>query len=178
MHIIDRILPSGKAIVAAPSPNFNNRPEGTSIDYIVLHYTDFLTVKESLDCLISPSSNVSAHYLIDNDGTIYQLVHDEKRAWHAGVSHWQGKDNINHYSIGIELQNGGMIYKNIYGDWQPYPDGQMESLAELLLDLQRRFNIPTKNIIGHSEIAPGRKIDPGPHFNWSDLYARLTSANH
>lgn len=173
MYIIDRTLPLGKAIVAKPSPNFNDRPEGVYIDCIVLHYTDFLTIKESLDFLTDLASNVSAHYLISENGIIYQLVADEKRAWHAGISHWNGKDNLNHNSIGIELQNGGMTYKTLYGEWPPYPETQMHALAELIADLQMRFNIPVENIVGHNEIAPDRKIDPGPHFDWAHLQSKL-----
>lgn len=168
-----RILPSGREIHPCPSPNFNDRPKGVSINCIVLHYTDFLTVEESLDRLTDSCSQVSSHYLIDDDGTIYQLVADEKRAWHAGVSHWNGCDNVNHNSIGIELQNGGMTYKEQFGDWPPYPAAQMDALAELAHDLQLRFSIPTEHIVGHNEIAPTRKIDPGPHFNWDDLKDRL-----
>lgn len=168
-----RTLPSGRLVHSLPSPNFNDRPEGVSINCIVMHYTDFLTVEESLACLTVPSSNVSAHYLIDDDGTVYQLVMDEKRAWHAGVSHWNGHDNVNHNSIGIELQNGGMTYKEQFGEWPPYPAVQMEALAELVHDLQTRFSIPTEHIVGHNDIAPTRKIDPGPHFKWDDLRKRL-----
>ena len=168
-----RTLPFGRLVHPRPSPNFNDRPEGVSINCIVIHYTDFLTVEESLACLTVPSSNVSSHYLIDEDGTIYQLVPDDKRAWHAGVSHWNGRDNVNHNSIGIELQNGGMTYKDKFGEWPPYPGAQMDALAELVHDLQVKFSIPTEHIVGHNDIAPTRKIDPGPHFNWDDLRDRL-----
>lgn len=174
MQIQPRTLPSGRFVIPRSSPNFNDRPVPNVIDLIVLHYTDFLTIQESLDCLTTAESNVSAHYLIDLDGTIYQHVHDEKRAWHAGISHWQGKDNINNNSIGIELQNGGMTYKNTFGNWPPYPPVQMEALTELIIDLQTRFSIPLENIVGHNDIAPIRKIDPGPHFNWEDLRSMLT----
>ncbi len=173
MPLISHNLSTGRLVDARPSPNFNDRPQGVSINCIVLHYTDFLTAKKSLTCLTVPSSNVSAHYLIDDDGTIYQLVADEKRAWHAGISHWNGRDNVNNNSIGIELQNGGMTYKKQFGDWPPYPDVQIQALAELVHDLQKKHSIPTEHIVGHNDIAPTRKIDPGPHFDWDDLRTRL-----
>lgn len=173
MSLIHRTLNSGRIIHARQSPNFNDRPEGESINCIVIHYTDYLVFEEFLACHLDPESKLSAHYLIDDDGTIYQLVADEKRAWHAGVSHWNGRDNVNNNSIGIELQNGGMTYKEQFGDWPPYPAVQMQALAELVHDLQNRFSIPTEHIIGHNDVAPTRKIDPGPHFNWDDLRGRL-----
>ena len=173
MTLASRIFSSGRLIHAVPSPNFNDRPDGEAINCIVLHYTDFLTLKESLDCLTDPLSKVSAHYLVDEDGTIYQLVADEKRAWHAGVSQWRGHNNVNNISIGIELQNGGMTYKEKCGEWPPYPAAQMQALAELAHDLQVRISMPTEHIVGHNDIAPTRKIDPGPHFDWDDLFLRL-----
>ena len=93
-----------------PSLNFNERPKGTVIDMVIIHYTDMFTTEESLEILTSPTSNVSAHFLIDTDGTIIELVDTQKRAWHAGVSQWQEVQNVNHRSIGIELQNGGQKY--------------------------------------------------------------------
>ena len=173
MSLECRPLRSNRMIQPYPSPNFNDRPDGAKIDVIVLHYTDFLTVEESLQCLIDPLSNVSCHYLIHDDGTIYQLVADDKRAWHAGVSEWRGQTNINNISIGIELQNGGMTYKKAFGDWPPYPDVQMQALADLISDLQQRYNIPNDYIVGHSTIAPDRKIDPGVHFKWEMLFELL-----
>ncbi|MES2252890.1 MAG: N-acetylmuramoyl-L-alanine amidase [Pseudomonadota bacterium] len=173
MSLLNRNLPTGRLIHSRPSPNFNERPNDGIINCIVIHYTDFMTMKESLDCLTDPNSNVSSHYLINDDGMIYQLVADDKRAWHAGISCWCGHENINNNSIGIELQNGGMTYKKQFGEWPPYPDVQMHALADLVHDLQIRFSIPANQIIGHSDIAPTRKIDPGPHFNWDDLRERL-----
>lgn len=173
MYLIHRTLNSGRTIHARHSPNFNDRPEGESINCIVIHYTDYFVFEEFLACRLDPASKLSAHYLIDDDGTIYQLVADKKRAWHAGVSHWNGRDNVNNNSIGIELQNGGMTYKKQFGDWPPYPDVQMQALAELVHDLQNRFSIQSEHIIGHNDVAPTRRIDPGPHFNWDDLRGRL-----
>ena len=175
MSLINRTLPPGRTIHARPSPNFNDRPEGQPINCIVVHYTDYLIFEEFLSCHLDPASQLSAHYLINDDGTIYQLVSDEKRAWHAGVSHWNGYDNVNNNSIGIELHNGGMTYKEKFGEWPPYPSVQMQALADLVRDLQIRFSIPTDHIVGHNDVAPIRKIDPGPHFDWDDLRARLKS---
>jgi N-acetylmuramoyl-L-alanine amidase len=157
-----------------PSPNFNDRPENTVIDTVVLHYTDVLSLEDTFAILCDPLRKVSAHYVIDDDGTIYQLVDDEKRAWHAGVSTFKGRDNVNDFSIGIELQNGGKTYFDLYGEWPPYPEVQMYALLDLLVELMKRFSIPIDHIVGHSDIAPGRKIDPGPHFDWQGLRNRLT----
>ena len=105
---------------------------------------------------------VSAHYLIDYDGSIYRLVPDEKRAWHAGLSTWQGIDNVNDYSIGIEIQNKGVTTTPV----EPYTALQMDALVQLLRYLTKLHNIKPHNIIGHCDIAPERKIDPGEHFDW------------
>lgn len=173
MTLTSRTLNSGRLIHARPSPNFNDRPENEVINCIVIHYTDYLVFEDFLACHLDPASKLSAHYLINDDGQIYQLVADEKRAWHAGVSHWNGRDNVNHNSIGIELQNGGMTYKEQFGNWPDYPEIQMQALTELVYDLQTRFSIPTQHIVGHNDVAPDRKIDPGPHFNWNELRTRL-----
>ncbi len=159
--------------VSYPSPNFNDRPVETVIDTVVLHYTDMETAQASLDILCDPKAEVSSHYLIDIDGTIYQLVLDEKRAWHAGVSHWKGRDNVNNFSIGIELQNPGYhSYFVKYGCWDSYPLSLMESLVELLKSLTYKYPINPLDIVGHCDIAPDRKIDPGPHFDWQWLATR------
>lgn len=157
-------------VIDYPSPNFNERPNGYSIDCIVLHYTDTSTLQEALDILTDPKCEVSSHYVIDEDGTIYRLVDDEKRAWHAGKSHWQGRDNVNHFSIGIELQNGGYhAGYALQGTWPEFSKPQIASLKNLLRHLIAKFSIDPSNIIGHSDVAPGRKIDPGPAFPWHEL---------
>lgn len=161
-------------IIPYPSPNFNDRPEGIAIDCVVLHFTDVATMEEALQILTDPKRKVSSHYAIDEDGTIYQLVDDEKRAWHAGSSSWKGQDNVNHFSIGIELQNGG--YHAGYalrGVWPPFPENQINALKELLKMLRAKFSIPLERIIGHEDIAPGRKIDPGPAFPWNKIRESL-----
>lgn len=149
-------------ITPAPSPNFNERP--TAIDAIIIHYTDMLSAEAALAWLINPKSNVSAHYLIDEEGTIYQMVPEEKRAWHAGKSVWQGRSNVNDYSIGIELANPGHSH-----GYRPFPEAQINALITLCLDIKKRWNIPTNRILGHSDIAPERKQDPGHLFPWEKL---------
>jgi N-acetylmuramoyl-L-alanine amidase len=156
-------------IIPYLSPNFNDRPVGTVINTVVLHYTDLENSKVSLNILCDPKAEVSSHYLIDVDGTINQLVADEKRAWHAGVSQWRGRDNVNNFSIGIELQNPGYNYFLKYGHWDPYPLPLMGSLVELLRDLTSKYPINPLDIIGHNDVAPDRKRDPGPHFDWQWL---------
>ncbi len=156
-------------LIPYPSPNFNERPKETVIETIVLHYTDMETADLSLKRLCDPKAEVSTHYLVDIDGTIYQLVADEKRAWHAGVSQWKGRDNVNHFSIGIELQNEGYEYFLKHNVWDPYPLPLMESLVQLLKVLTTKYNIDPSNIVGHDDIAPDRKRDPGPHFDWQWL---------
>lgn len=152
------------------SANFNDRPNA-EITHIILHYTDLESAKISFDDrLCNLQAKVSAHYLIDYNGDIYQLVDDDKRAWHAGVSTWQGRDNVNDYSIGIELQNRG---RSITPP-EPYPLIQLEALVTLLKYLMHKHHIPLKNIIGHSDIAPGRRFDPGEHFDWVWLKSKLS----
>lgn len=148
------------------SPNYNDRPLDAVIDTVIIHYTDLFTFHESLKILTDCESQVSCHYLIDRDGSIYELVDPFKRAWHAGVSAWKGRKNINHYSIGIELQNGGKCFFDTFQEWEPYPKVQMDALVALLHDLGQQFPLRESLILGHDDIAPGRKIDPGPHFDW------------
>jgi N-acetylmuramoyl-L-alanine amidase len=149
------------AIVEKPSPNANDRPAGASIDMFVLHYTGMRTATAALDRLCDPAAQVSAHYLIDEDGTVYRLVAEEKRAWHAGVARWCEDPDVNGRSIGVELVNPGPEF--IYRD---FPQPQMESLTELAQDILKRHPIPGRNVVGHSDIAPDRKLDPGERFNW------------
>jgi N-acetylmuramoyl-L-alanine amidase len=157
-------------IIPYPSPNFNDRPEGAKIDYIIIHYTDMETMQASLARLCDPVYEVSSHYAIDEDGTIYQLVDDAKRAWHAGKSSWMGVENLNHYSIGIELQNRGYhCGYAVTGVWPEFPDTQINSLKELLKNLMHTYSIPAEHILGHQAICPGTKIDPGPAFPWGAL---------
>ncbi|MGI9461078.1 MAG: N-acetylmuramoyl-L-alanine amidase [Alphaproteobacteria bacterium] len=153
--------------IPAPSNNWQRRLEKPSI--IVIHYTDTEHLKDSLALLRSVEKKVSCHIVIDVDGTIYRLVDDDKTAWHAGVSYWRGLYNINHHSLGVELQNGGVRYKKPNGDMVDYPEKQILSLITLLQYWQKKFSIAAHNIIGHSDIAANRKCDPGPKFPWHKL---------
>lgn len=160
-------------IIQKPSANFNERPSDVKIDMVIIHYTDMFTTQESLNILTNPTSQVSAHFLIDTDGTIFQLVDTHMRAWHAGVSQWQGVENVNHRSIGIELQNPGQKYFEKFKTYDPYPLVQMQALVDLTHYLKELHPIKKSLILGHSDVAPGRKIDPGPHFDWQWLRNRI-----
>ncbi|MEA1938281.1 MAG: N-acetylmuramoyl-L-alanine amidase [Pseudomonadota bacterium] len=147
--------------IRVPSPNFNSRLL-SAVDLIVLHFTETDTTSRALDILTDGDHDhpVSAHYLIDRDGLLYQLVDEDKRAWHAGLSYWAGETENNSRSIGIELVNDGR---------QDYPNAQMRMLIGLCRDLKSRHPIPPWGVVGHSDIASSRKIDPGTHFDWARL---------
>ena len=143
-----------------PSPNFGERRDGAHPELIVLHYTAMDSAQAACDWLCNPASEVSAHYLVARDGQVIQMVADAQRAWHAGHGEWQGRADVNSRSIGIELDNAGD---------HPFPDLQMAALEELLDRLMQRWSIPPCAVIGHSDMAPGRKIDPGRRFDWGRL---------
>jgi N-acetylmuramoyl-L-alanine amidase len=151
-------------IISKPSPNFGTRRNNLSVKMIVIHYTDMKTAQDALNRMCDKKAEASAHYMIDLDGTIYQLVEEEKRAWHAGVSFWDGETDVNSISIGIELVNKG--HSNGY---HPFPQEQMQSLIKLCKDIKTRYEIPAENIVGHSDVAPDRKQDPGHLFDWEML---------
>jgi N-acetylmuramoyl-L-alanine amidase len=153
-------------ITPYPSPNFSARTQDP--DMIIIHYTDMPTAESALERLCDPQAKVSAHYLIAKTGEIYKLVPEDKAAHHAGISHWRGRDSLNQYSIGIELDNPG----HAAGKLKPFPDVQMESLMELIRDIRTRHKIHDWNIIGHSDVAPDRKKDPGELFGWQRLARR------
>ena len=145
-----------------PSPNHDARPG--AVDMLVLHYTGMSSAAAALDRLCSPEAKVSAHYLIDEDGTVWRLVAEERRAWHAGVSSWRGRRDINGASIGVELVNPG------HGpDYRPFPEPQMAALETLARGIIARHPIPPRHVLGHSDVAPQRKIDPGELFDWQRL---------
>jgi N-acetylmuramoyl-L-alanine amidase len=146
------------------SPNFDERPQGMPIDMLVLHYTGMETAAAALARLTDASAKVSAHYLIDDDGTRVRLVAESNRAWHAGVSYWRGATDINARSIGIELVNPGHEF-----GYRAFTEPQMAALVELAGDIVRRHAIPAQNVVGHSDIAPRRKMDPGELFDWPRL---------
>ncbi len=151
-------------MIEYPSPNFNERKNIAEIDMLVIHYTDMTSPKSALQHMCNKKSQVSAHYLICEKGIIYRLVDEKYRAWHAGISHWRGIIDINSHSIGIELDNPGHT-----NGLRPFGSQQMQSLINLCHDILTRHKIPIYNIIGHSDIAAGRKLDPGPLFDWQTL---------
>ena len=151
-------------MIKRPSPNFNERPAGTAIDMLVLHYTGMPTADDALARLSDPAAEVSAHYVIDEDGSLYQLVLEEHRAWHAGVAAWRGNTNINDRSIGIELVNPGHEF-----GYRPFTSAQMTILIPLTQEIIARHAIAARDVVGHSDIAPIRKQDPGELFDWADL---------
>jgi N-acetylmuramoyl-L-alanine amidase len=153
-------------IVDAPSPNFGPRKEGKKIKYLILHYTDTETSFEALKLLQGndPAHQVSAHYLVDEDGTVMRIVDEANRAWHAGKSYWEGEEDINSCSIGIEIQNPG--HTNGYRE---FPKEQIAALVELCQGIIERHGILPCHVLAHSDIAPERKADPGELFPWQEL---------
>ncbi|MBS0477588.1 MAG: N-acetylmuramoyl-L-alanine amidase [Proteobacteria bacterium] len=149
-----------------PSPNWGERLLPVSM--VVLHYTGMRNAAEALERLTDPDAaiRVSAHYCIEEDGTVHALVDEDKRAWHAGRSYWRGQTDINSASVGIELVNPGHEF-----GYRPFPDAQMEALLPLLAEIVRRWDIPRANVVGHSDVAPARKDDPGELFDWDLLAA-------
>lgn len=154
-------------LIERPSPNFNDRREPLSM--LVLHYTGMETGEAAEARLADPAAEVSAHYVVREDGTIVRMVAEDKRAWHAGVGRWRGMDDINSRSIGIEIVNGGHDFPAGDGTLPPYPDVQIAAVISLCLAILVRHDLDPRNIVGHSDIAPTRKRDPGEHFPWSKL---------
>jgi len=149
--------------VDMPSPNFDTRGDAP-IDMLVLHYTGMKSAKEALDRLCDPAAKVSAHYTIDEDGTVYVHVPEARRAWHAGAAHWAGASDINARSIGIELVNPGHEF-----GYREFPDTQIAALTTLCHSILMRHPIPSWRVLGHSDVAPARKEDPGELFPWQQL---------
>lgn len=142
------------------SPNFGDRRGGLTPDLIVIHYTAMESCAAACARLCDPAAEVSAHYLIDVDGTVLALVHEAKRAWHAGAGTWGGRGDVNSRSIGIELANDGAT---------PFAHAQMLALERLLAGVMARWGIGPAGVIGHSDMAPDRKVDPGARFDWRRL---------
>ena len=151
-------------LVECPSPNHDARPPGAAIDMLVLHYTGMKTADEALGRLCDPASKVSAHYTIDRTGRVYAHVAEERRAWHAGASFWAGQSHVNDCSIGIELVNPGHEF-----GYTPYTDEQIGALILLARGILARHPIPPSRVLGHSDVAPARKTDPGELFPWQRL---------
>lgn len=145
-----------------PSPNHDER--ALPITMAVIHYTEMESTEAALARLTDPAAKVSAHYLISAAGEVTRLVAEERRAWHAGLSFWRGIRDINSASIGIELDHPGHKY-----GYRPFPDAQFEALVPLLARMMEAHAIPRANVVGHSDVAPARKIDPGELFPWERL---------
>ena len=154
-------------VIEALSPNFDPRTVTPSL--IVLHYTGMKTGEEAIARLRDPEARVSSHYVVEEDGRVFRLVPEERRAWHAGASFWRGRRNVNGDSIGIEIVNPGHEW-----GYRPFPDAQIAAVTELLTDIRTRWSIEDRDIVGHSDVAPARKDDPGELFPWK----RLAEAGH
>jgi N-acetylmuramoyl-L-alanine amidase len=148
--------------IDTPSPNFNDRTG--PIRFVVLHYTGMETGALALERMCDPAAQVSAHYMVEEDGRVFRLVAEDRRAWHAGVSSWLGESDINSASVGIEIVNGGHDFGS-----PDFPDVQIEAVIELVGAVMSRHGISARDVIGHSDIAPGRKQDPGEKFPWQRL---------
>ncbi len=149
-------------VIDCPSPNHEAR--SGPVDMLVLHYTGMKSAAAALDRLRSQAARVSAHYLVGEDGTVWRLVAEERRAWHAGVSSWRGCCDVNSASIGVELVNPGHEF-----GYRPFPEPQMAALETLARGILARHGIPARNVVGHSDVAPARKQDPGELFDWPRL---------
>lgn len=162
----DAVPCSGKQLTPAvtanwrPSPNFGPRRDALQPELVVLHYTAMPDAEAAISRLCDPLCEVSAHYLISAGGEVTQMVQEDMRAWHAGHGTWGGRDDVNSRSIGIELDNDGA---------SPFAAAQMDALETLLRDIMHRWGIVPGGVIGHSDMAPGRKLDPGPRFDWPRL---------
>ena len=152
------------AILDLPSPNHDERPEATPLDTLILHYTGMQSAGDAIDRLRDPVARVSSHYVVDEDGTIWRLVAEERRAWHAGISFWRGHTVLNGRSIGIEIVNPGHEW-----GYRPFPPAQMAAVRRLCQSILSRHPIPPRNVVAHSDVAPDRKQDPGELFDWRGL---------
>lgn len=149
-----------------PSPNHNERRGAGQPDTILLHYTGMVDAASALARLCDPAAEVSSHYVVEENGTVVQLVPEAHRAWHAGLGSWAGEEDFNSASIGIEIVNGGHDY-----GLPAYPDAQIDAVIALCRDIMDRHDIGLHRILAHSDIAPARKQDPGEHFPWRRLAA-------
>jgi N-acetylmuramoyl-L-alanine amidase len=152
--------------ITHPSPNFGARATGAEIDILLLHYTGMVSAEEALARLCDRGAAVSAHYLVDEEGHVFSLVAEEARAWHAGEAAWAGESDINSRAIGIELANPGHDL-----GYRDFPHGQIAALIPLARDILARHPIPAARVLGHSDVAPHRKQDPGERFPWDRLAA-------
>ena len=156
---------AGRAVVDMPSPNRDERPAAAGpVDTLVLHYTGMDSAEAALARMTDARAKVSAHWCIGEDGTLWRLVPEERRAWHAGVSEWRGRRSVNDFSIGIELVNPGHEH-----GYRPFPPAQMDALLDLARAIAARHPIDPRNVVAHSDIAPTRRQDPGELFDWARL---------
>lgn len=149
---------------AYKSPNFDDRAGGAAPSMLILHYTGMESETLALERLCDPAAKVSAHYFVRENGEVLQLVEDARRAWHAGVSYWDGVTDINSHSLGIEIANPGHEF-----GYRVFPEAQIRAVAKLCGDIMTRYGILPARVLGHSDIAPGRKEDPGELFPWQKL---------
>ena len=151
-------------IIECPSPNHDAR--ASPVTMLVLHYTGMADAASAIERLTDPAAKVSSHYLVTEDGQVLRMVDETRRAWHAGLSSWRGVTDVNSASIGIEIVNPGHEF-----GYRPFPREQMEALLPLVADIVQRHGIARANVVGHSDVAPARKVDPGELFDW-ELLAR------
>ena len=149
-------------LIEAPSPNFDPRTGPPSL--LVMHYTGMQTGEEAIARLRDPEARVSSHYVVEEDGRVFRLVPEERRAWHAGASYWRGRRNVNGDSIGIEIVNPGHEW-----GYRAFPEAQVAAVIALTADIRSRWEIEDRDIVGHADVAPGRKDDPGELFPWKRL---------
>lgn len=159
-------LPDHDRAEVRVSPNFGPRRDCAAPDIILLHYTGMLTGESAEAWLCDPVSEVSAHYLVHEDGRIVQMVRESDRAWHAGKGSWRGRSDVNSRSVGIEIVNPGHAF-----GYPDFPEAQIASVISLCRDIAVRHGISPERVLAHSDVSPGRKIDPGEKFPWSALFA-------
>jgi len=152
-------------VIEAPSPNHDSRGE-TAVDMVVLHYTGMETGAAALEKMRDPAAKVSAHYLVEEDGRVFRLVEEGRRAWHAGLANWAGACDVNARSVGVEIVNPGHEW-----GYRPFPDAQIAAVTELLRAICVSHHVPPARVVGHSDVAPERKQDPGELFPWAVLDA-------
>lgn len=155
------------AVIERPSPNHDERLWPVSL--LVLHYTGMESGEAALARLRDSQAKVSAHYMVTEDGSVVRMVTEDRRAWHAGISSWQGQEDLNSRSIGIEIVNGGHDFRDPTGNLPAYTDAQIDAVITLCKEIITRHAIRPQGIVGHSDIAPARKSDPGEHFPWQRL---------
>lgn len=158
------VPPTSLPVADRPSPNHGARSGGAAVEMVLLHYTDMASAAAALQRLTDPAAEVSAHYLVAEDGSILRLVAEDRRAWHAGLACWAGIRDINSRSVGIEIVNPGHSC-----GYRPFPAAQLAAVRALCLDIVARHRLDPRAVLGHSDVAPQRKRDPGELFDWQGL---------